>query len=156
MIIIAFNGLMLFHFCCSLSKHLSSKKGSRTSNCGNRLEFAVLTFIQNVPWINQRNSSIPNWQKWYTTIVTVVATNHWLPTRPFWISVHHVTHTAAWSRNCPQAPRSDRNLRCQIVHWPPIKWSRIHGHSMKWSRIIDSNLTLYIFAEFSNSVYSSL
>ncbi|KAI8125752.1 uncharacterized protein LOC111680201 [Lucilia cuprina] len=33
----------------SLSKHLSSKKGSRTSNCGNRLEFAVLTLIQNVP-----------------------------------------------------------------------------------------------------------
>ncbi|XP_037883817.1 uncharacterized protein LOC119633995 [Glossina fuscipes] len=33
----------------SLSKHLSSKKGSRTSNCGNRLEFSVLSFIHNVP-----------------------------------------------------------------------------------------------------------
>uniref|UniRef100_A0A1A9ZN94 Uncharacterized protein n=1 Tax=Glossina pallidipes TaxID=7398 RepID=A0A1A9ZN94_GLOPL len=31
------------------SHHLSSKKGSRTSNCGNRLEFAVLSFIHNVP-----------------------------------------------------------------------------------------------------------
>lgn len=40
----------------SLSKHLSSKKGSRTSNCGNRLEFTVLTFIQNVPWITRRDS----------------------------------------------------------------------------------------------------
>ncbi|XP_023179868.1 uncharacterized protein LOC111605537 [Drosophila hydei] len=33
----------------SLSKHLSSKKGSRTSNCGNRLEFFVLTHLTNVP-----------------------------------------------------------------------------------------------------------
>ncbi|KAH8391803.1 hypothetical protein KR215_004552 [Drosophila sulfurigaster] len=33
----------------SLSKHLSSKKGSRTSNCGNRLEFSVLTLLTNVP-----------------------------------------------------------------------------------------------------------
>ncbi|XP_013097875.1 uncharacterized protein LOC106080833 [Stomoxys calcitrans] len=33
----------------SLSKHLSSKKGSRTSNCGNHLEFSVLTLIQSVP-----------------------------------------------------------------------------------------------------------
>ncbi|XP_032592116.1 uncharacterized protein LOC116805267 [Drosophila grimshawi] len=33
----------------SLSKHLSSKKGSRTSNCGNRLEFSVLNHLSNVP-----------------------------------------------------------------------------------------------------------
>lgn len=35
----------------SLSKHLSSKKGSRTANTGNSLELDVLNFIQNVPWI---------------------------------------------------------------------------------------------------------
>ncbi|XP_034125608.1 uncharacterized protein LOC117582133 [Drosophila guanche] len=34
----------------SLSKHLSSKKGgSRTSNCGNCLEFSVLTRLSSVP-----------------------------------------------------------------------------------------------------------
>ncbi|XP_067625995.1 uncharacterized protein [Eurosta solidaginis] len=34
----------------SLSKHLSSKQGaSRTTSCGNRLEFALLTLRQNVP-----------------------------------------------------------------------------------------------------------
>ena len=41
------NSILTFNF--SLSKHLSSKKGSRTSNCGNRLEFSVLTLIQSVP-----------------------------------------------------------------------------------------------------------
>lgn len=35
----------------SLSKHLSSKKGSRTSNCGNCLEFSVLTLLTSVPWL---------------------------------------------------------------------------------------------------------
>ncbi|XP_073820856.1 uncharacterized protein [Musca autumnalis] len=33
----------------SLSKHLSSKKGSRTSNCANNLEFSVLTHLHSVP-----------------------------------------------------------------------------------------------------------
>ncbi|KAH8378117.1 hypothetical protein KR093_009386, partial [Drosophila rubida] len=43
-------GTMLTEFSSrSLSKHLSSKKGSRTSNCGNRLEFSVLTLLTNVP-----------------------------------------------------------------------------------------------------------
>ncbi|KAH8412457.1 hypothetical protein KR009_002326, partial [Drosophila setifemur] len=37
-------------YLCSLSKHLSSKiGGSRTSNCGNCLEFSVLTRLSSVP-----------------------------------------------------------------------------------------------------------
>uniref|UniRef100_T1H7G2 Uncharacterized protein n=1 Tax=Megaselia scalaris TaxID=36166 RepID=T1H7G2_MEGSC len=32
-----------------MSKHLSSKKGSRTGNTGNNLELDVLNYIQNVP-----------------------------------------------------------------------------------------------------------
>lgn len=47
-----YNYLYLFFISpSSLSKHLSSKKGSRTSNCGNRLEFSVLTLLTNVPWL---------------------------------------------------------------------------------------------------------
>jgi len=39
-----------YFYICSLSKHLSSKKGgSRTSNCGNCLEFSVLTRLSSVP-----------------------------------------------------------------------------------------------------------
>lgn len=36
----------------SLSKHLSSKKVSGTSSCGNQLEFSVLTLLTNVPWLH--------------------------------------------------------------------------------------------------------
>lgn len=43
---------------CRLNKNLGSRKGSRTGNSGNYLELQVLTQIQYVPWIPNRQNII--------------------------------------------------------------------------------------------------